>query len=99
MKRLVAALALVLALGVVAALRADDAGGKGWRSYVEALANDEMRGRDTGSPEHRKAADYVASQFKRAGLEPAGTQGYVQPVKFDARKIVESQSSLDLVRN
>jgi Zn-dependent M28 family amino/carboxypeptidase len=98
MKRLAAALAVVLALGV-AALRAADADGKRWRSYVEALANDEMRGRDTGSPEHRKAAEYVAAVFERAGLEPAGTHGYIQPVKFDARKIVESQSSLELVRN
>jgi Zn-dependent M28 family amino/carboxypeptidase len=62
------------------------------------LATDEMRGRETGSPEHRKAADYVAAQFKRAGLEPAGVDGYLQPVGFRSRKIDEAQSSLALVR-
>ena len=36
-----------------------------WFAHVEALANDDMRGRETGSPEHRKAADYVADHFKR----------------------------------
>jgi Zn-dependent M28 family amino/carboxypeptidase len=69
-----------------------------WFAHVEALANDEMRGRETGSPEHRKAADYVAERFKRAGVQPAGTDGYFQPVAFRSRKIDESQSSLALVR-
>ncbi len=70
----------------------------GWFAHVEALASDEMRGRETGSPEHRKAADYVAEHFKQAGLQPAGSSGYLQPVAFRSRKIDESQSSLALVR-
>lgn len=69
-----------------------------WFAHVEALANDEMRGRETGSPEHRKAADYVAAQFKRIGLQPAGTDGYLQAVAFRSRRIYESRSSLALVR-
>ena len=69
-----------------------------WFSHVEALANDDMRGRETGSPEHRKAAEYVAEHFKKAGLEPAGTDGYLQPVAFRSRQINEAQSSLALVR-
>ena len=68
-----------------------------WFSHVEALANDGMRGRETGSPEHLKAADYVADHFKQAGLEPAGTAGYLQPVAFRSRRINEAQSSLALV--
>jgi len=69
-----------------------------WFAHVEALASDEMRGRETGSPEHRKAADYVAEQFRKAGLQPAGTEGYLQAVGFRSRRIVEAQSSLALVR-
>jgi Zn-dependent M28 family amino/carboxypeptidase len=68
-----------------------------WFAHVEALANDGMRGRETGSPEHRKAADYVAERFKSAGLEPAGTDGFLQAVGFRSRRIVEAQSSLALV--
>jgi Zn-dependent M28 family amino/carboxypeptidase len=68
-----------------------------WFAHVEALANDGMRGRETGSPEHRKAAEYVATQFKEAGLEPAGPEGFLQPVSFKSRRIVEAQSSLALV--
>ena len=70
-----------------------------WWAHVEALANDGMEGRNTGSPGHKRAADYVAGQFRYAGLEPAGTGGYFQPVKFKTRRIVESASSLSLVRN
>jgi hypothetical protein len=72
--------------------------GKRWWSYVEALANDDMQGRNTGSPEHLKAAQYVAGEFARSGLKPAGVQGFIQPVKFKARKLVESGCSLELVR-
>ena len=69
-------------------------------SHIEALANDAMAGRNTGSPEHRRAAEYVAAHFEKAGLEPAGEGGsYIQPVKFKTRRIIESQSSLALVRN
>src|SRR5262245_66625553 len=78
---------------------AGDSDGKRWWSTVEALANDGMKGRNTGSPEHRKAAEFVIAQLERAGLKPAGVQGFMQPVAFDARKIVESSSSLELVRN
>src|SRR3984885_3771227 len=70
-----------------------------WWTHVEALANDGMEGRNTGSPAHKRAADYVASKFKKPGLEPAGLGGYIQPVAFKTRRIVEAQSSLALVRN
>jgi hypothetical protein len=58
-----------------------------------------MQGRNTGSPAHRKAADLVAAEFKRAGIAPGAAGGYIQPVKFTGRKIVEAESSLELVRN
>jgi Zn-dependent M28 family amino/carboxypeptidase len=76
-----------------------DADAKRWWSYVETLANDGMEGRDTGSPGHKRAAEFVAAQFLKAGLEPAGVGGYIQPVKFKSRRILEDKSSLALVRN
>ena len=69
-----------------------------WWSHVAFLADDRMKGRETGSQEHRIAAEYIAIQFKDAGLKPAGTKGYFQPVPFTSRRIVESKSSLALVR-
>ncbi len=69
-----------------------------WWAHVSFLAADEMRGRETGSPEHRKAANYVAEQLTRAGVEPAGSSGFLQPVTFRSRRIDEARSSLALVR-
>ena len=69
-----------------------------WWAHVAFLADDAMKGRDTGSPEHRKAAEYVAAEFKKAGLKPGGATGYLQPVAFRSRRIVEEKSSIALVR-
>ena len=74
-----------------------NAEGKRWWSHIEFLASDDMQGRNTGSESHLKAARYVAGEFEKSGLKPAGTSGYLQPVKFDVSQIVEDQSSLLLV--
>lgn len=70
-----------------------------WWEHIQFLADDKMAGRDTGSREHRKAAEYIAAAFKRAGLKPAGTKGYLQPVQFVSRQVQENECSLALVRN
>jgi CubicO group peptidase (beta-lactamase class C family) len=69
-----------------------------WWAHVKVLADDRLEGRDTGSAGHRKAAEYVASAFERAGLKPGGVNGYIQPVTFRSRRIVEEKSSLALIR-
>ena len=76
-----------------------DADGKRWWSHVRYLADDKLEGRKTGSEGHRKAAQYVAAEFKRYGLKPAGTVGYLQPVRFHVRQIDEPRSSLELLRD
>jgi len=73
--------------------------GKSWWEYVKVLAADDMEGRETGSEGLRKAAAYIVEQLKTDGLEPAGINGYYQPVKLVSRQIDESGSSLALVRN
>lgn len=70
-----------------------------WWEHIQFLAADKMAGRDTGSAEHHQAAAYVAAAFQRAGLKPAGTKGYLQPVNFVSRRVQEEQCSLALVRN
>jgi hypothetical protein len=69
-----------------------------WWSHMEVLASDALEGRLTGSPGHRKAAEYAAAQFKKSGLKPAGTRGYFQPIELVSRTIDERDSSLELVR-
>lgn len=51
------------------------------RAHIEFLADDHLRGRQPGTPGYDIAANYVASQFRQLGLEPAGGDGdYLQPV-------------------
>src|SRR5215475_3008676 len=71
--------------------------GDAWWAHVQFLADDSLEGRDTGSEGLRKAEAYVVDQFKKAGLEPAGTDGFYQAMKFVSREIVESESSAALI--
>jgi Zn-dependent M28 family amino/carboxypeptidase len=71
--------------------------GQSWWSHVKFLADDNLEGRETGSEGLRKAESYVVDQFTKAGLQPAGTNGFYQPVKFISRQIVEKDSSAALV--
>jgi len=51
------------------------------KADVTFLADDTMRGRDTGSEEYRIAANYVAAEFAQLGIAPAGEGGnYFQEV-------------------
>jgi len=91
-----------VALGVAAV--AQQAGvshfdGNSWWAHVKYLADDSLEGRDTGSDGLRKAQSYAVEQFKKAGLEPAGSDGFYQPVSFMQYELDEGKSSLTLVTN
>src|SRR5690242_21753772 len=73
--------------------------GKSWWDYVKVLADDNMEGRETGSEGLKRAESYVVEQLKNAGLEPAGINGFYQPVKFESRQIIEKDSSAALIHN
>ena len=92
-----AAAACAIALGFGAVNY--EAEGKLWWAHVQYLASDQLQGRDTGSEGYRKAAAYVAGKFKEDGLDPAGTDGYYQPVKFEVCQIVDDKSTAALVNS
>ncbi|MEA2604810.1 MAG: hypothetical protein QOF89_5802 [Acidobacteriota bacterium] len=73
--------------------------GQTWWSHVKVLADDNMEGRETGSAGLRKAQAYIVEQLTRNGLQPAGAQGFYQPVKLIQRQIDEKSSSAALVRD
>jgi hypothetical protein len=50
------------------------------RGHVSFLASDLLEGRDTPSRGLDIAGEYIASHFRRLGLEPAGDDGYFQTV-------------------
>ncbi len=68
-----------------------------WWDDIAAIANDGMEGRLTGSAGYMRAAEYVISRFKAEGLKPAGTEGFMQPVKFEQQLIDQNASTLDIV--
>jgi hypothetical protein len=92
-------LAFMLAVVSCTAAARGAAPAERWWAHVRFLADDALEGRDTGSPGHRKAAEYVVAAYTAAGLQPAGTQGYLQPIAFQSRQLVESRSRLAIVRN
>ena len=91
---------IALSLFTLAALAGDkatdwNAAGKAWWKHVSYLASDKLKGRNVGSPGFDMAAEYVATQFEKAGLKAAGSDGYFQPVGFVETSLVSS--SLELV--
>ena len=71
--------------------------GNSWWAHVKVLADDNLEGRETGSEGLRKAEAYVVDQLTMAGLQPAGSDGFYQPVKLVSREIVEKDSSAALI--
>lgn len=54
------------------------------KAHLTFLASDEMRGRETGSPEIDIAANYIASYYMQAGLKIVpGADGYFQKVLLE----------------
>ncbi len=52
------------------------------KAHVSFLASDVLEGRNTPSRGLDVAAEFVAAQFRRAGLGPAGDDGYFQTVRM-----------------
>src|SRR5262249_43184771 len=61
------------------------------------LAGDECEGRGVETQGIHKAADYVAEQFKRAGLKPGGVDGtWFQPFTRSGSRALGSANALAL---
>jgi hypothetical protein len=56
------------------------------RHRLHAFAHDSMNGREAGSAGGVKAADYLAAELRRVGVEPAGENGtYFQTLPYTTR--------------
>jgi len=68
------------------------------QSEVGYLASDELEGRMTGSAGIKKAAEYLVTQFKAAGLKPFGDNGsYLQEFEFTSgMKLASNQNRLEV---
>jgi Zn-dependent M28 family amino/carboxypeptidase len=98
-------LSLTLAATEPGATEPNDATRRWW-GYITDLANDGMEGRDTGSAAYARAARYVAAEFERSGLQPAGGTGlqaageksYFQSVPMRRLQLNTAESSLTIQR-
>jgi Zn-dependent M28 family amino/carboxypeptidase len=70
-----------------------------WWNVVTVLADDSLRGRASGTDDYLKAARYVAQEFQKAGLAPAGTDGYLQTAHLSTARLVAEHSGIALVTN
>jgi hypothetical protein len=60
------------------------------KTWCYFLAGDEMKGRKNGSPEMKKAADYIAVSFKMSGLKPFSEKNsFFQEYTFKGRNNAE----------
>lgn len=61
------------------------------------LASDECEGRGVGTKGLDRAADYIADQFKKIGLQPGGSDGaYFQPFPFGTGAQLDGATTLVL---
>ena len=56
------------------------------RNDVKFLSSDELHGRETGTKYEKKAAKYIINEFKKKGLTPKGTKGFLQKFKTKQSK-------------
>lgn len=67
------------------------------KSHLKFLADDLLEGRDTGARGHEIASLYIASEFEKYGLKPAGDDGsFMQRVSFVQANIDQNSIALSL---
>jgi hypothetical protein len=70
------------------------------KSHLRFLADDFLEGRDTGARGHEIASLYIAAEFEKYGLTPAGDDGtYMQRINFVQAYIDQSSINLSLTSN
>jgi Peptidase family M28 len=66
------------------------------RGHLSFIASDLLEGRDTPSRGLDLAAEYIAAQFRRAGLEAIGDAGYFQPAQWKLLKADADSFALEV---
>jgi Zn-dependent M28 family amino/carboxypeptidase len=67
------------------------------KAHIEFLADDMLKGRDTGSEGYQIAANYVIAQFKQLSLKPLGdNESFQQIVPFRRAWLAQDDGSLTI---
>jgi aminopeptidase YwaD len=58
------------------------------QAHVTYLADDKLEGRRAGTNGEKLASEYISNEFQKAGLEPKGEKGWLQPFEiYDGKQI------------
>lgn len=88
---------LVAALGLSAGAATPEINPAALIEHIRFLASDDLKGRASGTPELERAGDYIAAQFREAGLKPGGPgESWFQPFQLDAGVTVGAGNSLTI---
>lgn len=69
------------------------------KGHMNFLAHDLLEGRDTGSRGHEIASLYIANEFQKYGLKPAGENNtFMQRVAFRKGLLVQGSASLSIFK-
>lgn len=66
------------------------------KAHVQYITDDKLEGRSTGSAGEAMAMQYISNQFKAIGLQPKGTNGYIQEFVIEEGKQIEPSTYLSL---
>ncbi len=66
------------------------------QKHVSYLADDALEGRRTGTKGEVLAMEYIIDQYKKIGLEPKGTKGYVQEFEINEGKQIDLSTYLKI---
>jgi len=67
------------------------------KAHIEFLADDTLKGRDTGSNGYQIAANYVKSYFKQLGMAPMGEHGgFEQEVTFRKAVLTDGSAKMSI---
>ena len=64
------------------------------KTHIQYLADDKLEGRRTGSHGEELAMKYIINQYQEAGLEPKGTDGYIQKFTINEGKQIDVATEL-----
>lgn len=58
------------------------------QAHITYLSDDKLEGRRAGTNGEKLAREYISNEFQKAGLEPKGEQGWLQPFEiYDGKQI------------
>lgn len=66
------------------------------KKHIKILASDSLEGRRTGTNGELAAMNYIVNQYTQLGIEPKGTNGYVQEFEINEGKKVTDNSFLKI---